>query len=68
MITGTPLLEGTHKVLCTLGPRAKAITSKEPGSDLHAGLGESSGEAGVALAHCGDKDTGGRRTRVYSLE
>ena len=44
--TETPLLEDTHKVLCTTGPRAKTVTSYEPGPDLPAGLGWSPGLKG----------------------
>ena len=35
-----------HTVSCTLGPRAKAVTSQECRPDLPAGLGGSPGEAG----------------------
>ena len=45
--------------------RAKAVTSQEPGPDLPTGLGGSPGEAGVAVAHSGDKDTGGGGIREY---
>ena len=64
--TETPPLEGAHKVLCTPGSREKAVTSQKPGPDLPASLGGSPGEAGVAVAHCGDKNTGGGGTREYS--
>ena len=40
------------------------MASQEPGPDLIAGLGGSPGKQGqgAAMAHCGDKDTGGRGT------
>ena len=55
----------TQGVTCT-GIQGKAATPKDPGPDLPAGLGGSPGEAGVAVAHCGDKDTSGRSPREYS--
>ena len=39
-------MEGAHKVLHAPGPRAKVVTSYEPGPDLSSGLGGSPGEAG----------------------
>ena len=60
-------MEGTHKVLCAPEPKEKAMTSEEPGPDLPAGLRGSPGEVRRAVAHCGDKDTGDRGTREYSL-
>ena len=50
-----------------LGPREKTMTSQKPRTDLPACLIESSGEVGAAVAHCRDKDIGGRGTREYSL-
>ena len=45
------------------------MTSKEPGPNLVAGLGGSPGKQrqGAAMAHCGDKDIGGRGTGECSL-
>ena len=42
----TPLLEGAHKISHVLGPRARAVIWKEPGSYPSADLGESTGQAG----------------------
>ena len=40
----TPLLEGAHKVPWAPGPSTKAVTPKEPGLGLPAGLGGSLGQ------------------------
>ena len=66
--TETPLLEGTHKVVCTAGPRGK---EQWP----HRRLNQTSlvvlkgllQKWGAAVAHHGDKDTGSRSSRKYSL-
>ena len=66
--TETPLLEGTHKVLCTSGPRRKGQWPhrrlKQTYLPVLEGLLQSQG---VAVAHCGDKDTGSRSSGKYSL-
>ena len=43
--TETPLLEGTHKVVCTLGPGEGAATPGETEPDLPASVGGSPAEA-----------------------
>lgn len=42
-----PFLEGIDKILCTPEPRAKAVTSQDPGPGLPAGLGWSPGGSGA---------------------
>ena len=66
--TETPLLEGTHKVVCTSGPRGK---EKWPHRRLNQtyllvleGLLQ---RQGVAVAHRGDKDIGSRSSGKYSF-
>ena len=65
--TQTPLLEGTHKVVCASGPRGK---EQGPHRRLnHTYLLVLEGllqRQGVAVAHRGDKDTG-RSSGKYSL-
>ena len=66
----TPLLEGTHKVVCASGPRGRSSDPIETEPGLPASVGGSPAEAGgggVAVAHCGDKDTGSRSSGKYSL-
>ena len=65
--TETPLLEGTHKIVCASGPGEGAVTSGETEADLPASVGGSPAEPGVAVAHHGDKDTGSRSSGKYSL-
>ena len=48
-------------------PGDGAVTSEEPEPDLPASVGGSAAEAGVAVAHRGDKDTGSRSSGKYSL-
>lgn len=58
----TPLLEGTHRVLGTPGPRKKALNSPETGPDLPASIrspAEVGAGGGAAVGHARDKDTGG---------
>ena len=56
------------KVSCAQGPRGKkAVTPYETGPDLPASIGGSLAEARVAVAHCGDKDTGSSSSEKYSL-
>ena len=43
------------------------MTPGETEPDLPASVGESPAEAGVAVAHCGDKDTGSTSSGKYSL-
>ena len=66
--TETPLLEGTHKVVCTSGPRGR---SSDPPQRLNQtyllvleGLVQ---RQGVALSHHVDKNTGSRSSGKYSL-
>ena len=44
--TETPLLEGTHKVVCTSGPRGRSSDPIETEPDLPASVGGSPAEAG----------------------
>ena len=44
--TETPLLEGTHKVVCASGPRGRSSDPTETESDLPASVGGSLAEAG----------------------
>lgn len=61
--TKTPLLGCAHKILHAPGPKAKAVTSLEPGLDLPAGFGGGSpGEVGVAMAFSGVIKADGRNT------
>ena len=66
--TQTPLLEGTHKVVCASGPRGK---EQGPHRRLnHTYLLVLEGllqRQGVAVAHHGDKDTGSRSSGKHSL-
>ena len=48
-------------------PGVKAVTSQETGPDLPACPERSLRELGMAVAHCQDKNTGGRSTGEYSL-
>ena len=67
--TETPLLDVTHKVVCTSGPRGR---SSDPIGDrlnqtyllVLVGLLQ---RWGVAVAHHGNKDTGSRSSGKYSL-
>ena len=43
------------------------MTPEETEPDLPASVGGSPAEAGVAMAHCGDKDTGSRSSGKYFL-
>ena len=57
--TEAPLLVGTHKMLCTLGPRGgKSVNPEETRQDLLGNTERSSAEFGVAEAHFRDEDTG----------
>lgn len=58
--TKTSLLkEGTHKVLCALGPRARAMTSIGAGQAYLLVLERTWGGRELAVVQCGDKDSGG---------
>ena len=66
--TETLHLEGTHKVVCASGPGGR---SSDPGGRLNQtyllvleGLLQ---RRGLALFHCGDKDTGSGGSGKYSL-
>ena len=65
--TKTPLLEGTHKVVCASGPRGRSVTRGETETDLPASVEGSPAEVGMAVAHPEDKDTGSRSSGKYSL-
>ena len=65
--TEIPLLEGTQKVVCALGPRGRISDPQETEADLPASVGGSPAESGAAVAHRGDKDTGSRSSGKYSL-
>ena len=62
-------MEGTCKVLCTPEPREKSSDLIRIESDLLASSGKPLLEVklGTAVAHCGDKDTGGGSSGGYSL-
>ena len=47
--TETPLLEGTHKVVCALGPGEGAVTQQETEPDLPASVGGSPADAWLWL-------------------
>lgn len=50
------------------GTQSEAVTAQNPsGPHLPMGPGKSPREAGVAMAHCRDKDTDGGEFRKYSL-
>ena len=67
--TETPLLESTHKVVCTSGPKGKEHGPHRRLNQtyllLFKGLLERQG--GAAVAHRKDKDTGSRSSGKYSL-
>ena len=67
--TETPLLEGTHKVVCTSGPRGKEQWPHRRLIQMYVLVVESLLQrwGGAAVAHWGDKDTGSRRSGKYSL-
>ena len=66
--TETPLLQGTHKVVCTLGPRGKEQWPDRRLNQTYlvvlVGLRQ---RRGVAVFHHGDKDAGSRSSGKYSL-
>ena len=66
--TKTPLLESTHNVVCTSGPRGNEQWShRRMNQTLSASVGGSPAEAGAAMAHRGDEDTGSRNSGKYSF-
>ena len=66
--TETPLLEGTHKVVCASGPRGKEQWPHRRLNQTYLLLLEGLLQRwGVAVAHCGEKDTGSRSSGKYSL-
>ena len=65
--TETPLLEGTHKVVCTSGHKGRSSDPIEAERDLPASVGGSPEEAGVGVCHPEGKDTGSRSSGKYSL-
>ena len=66
--TETPLLEGTHKVVCASGPRGKEQWPHRRLNQTYLlaleGLLQ---KWGAVVAHQGDKDTGSRSSGKYSL-
>ena len=66
--TETPLLEDTHKVVCTSGPRGKEQWPHRRLNQTYLLLLEGLLQRWwAAVAHHGDKDTGGRSSGKYSL-
>ena len=66
--TETPLLEGTHKVLCAPGPRGKEQWPHRRLNQTYLpGLESLLQRREVAVAHHGDKDTGSSSSGKYSL-
>ena len=66
--TETPLLEGTHKVMCTPGPQGKEQWSRRKLHQTYLLVVEGLLQRqGKAVAHHGDKDTGSRSSQKYSL-
>ena len=66
--TETPLLEGTHKVVCTSGPRRKEHWPYRRLNQTYLLVLEGLLQRqGVAVPHSGDKDTGSRSSGKYSL-
>ena len=64
----TPLLEGTHKIVCTSGPRWKEQWPHRRLKQTYLlVLGGVLQRQRVAVAHRGDKDTGSRSSGKYSL-
>ena len=63
----TPLLEGWHKIVCAPEPRGKKQwPHKRLGPNYLLVIEGLLQRCGVAVAHCGDKDTGSRSVE-YSL-
>ena len=66
--TETPLLEGTHKVVCTSGPWGKEQWHHRRLNQTYLLVLEGLLQRwGAAVAHHGDKDTGSRSSEKYSL-
>ena len=66
--TETPLLEGTHKVLCTSGPMGKEQWPHRRLNQTYLLVLEVLLQRwGVAVSHRGDKDTDNRSSGKYSL-
>ena len=66
--TETPLLEGTHKVMCALGCRGKEQWPHRRLNQAYLLVLEGLLQRqGVAVAHHGDKDIGSRSSGKYSL-
>ena len=64
----TPLLDGTHKVVCASGPRGKEQWPHRRLNQSYLLVLEGLLQRwGMAVAHRGDKDTGSRSSRKYSL-
>ena len=56
----------TQGYICT-GTKSEAEIPQEPGPNLPAGPRESAGDTGVAEAHTGNIDTGGRYVSEHSV-
>ena len=66
--TETPLLEGTHRVVCASGPRGKEQwPHRRLNNTCLLVLEDLLQRWRAAVAHHGDKDTGSRSTGKYSL-
>ena len=66
--TETPLLEGTHKVVCTSGPKGKEQWPHKRLNQTYLLVWEGLLQRwGVAVANHRDKDTGSRSSGKYSL-
>ena len=66
--TETPLLEGTHKVVCASGRRGRISDPWEDWTRPTCYCRRVSCRGGgVAVVHCGGKDTGNRSSGKYSL-
>ena len=66
--TETPLLEGTHKVVCASGPTGKEQWPHRRLNQTYLLVLEGPLQSrGTAVAHCRDEDTGNRSSGKYSL-
>ena len=65
--TETPLLEGTHRVVCSSGPRRKEQWPHRRLNQTYLLVVEHLLQRrGVAVTHCRDKDTGSRSSGKYT--
>ena len=66
--TETPLLEGTHRAVCTSGPRGRSSDPIGNWTRTNCYCRRIYCRGGrMALSHCEDKDTGSRSSGKYSL-